>query len=70
MVIDILDPESCLYGVYTVLGRSDDPLFLVEVVVDLALEASDYSGESGVELSGIRKATTDDQRRSGFIYED
>ena len=50
--------------------RADDPLLLVDVVVDVALEAADDRGEPVVQLGGVGDLARDDQRRAGLVDED
>ena len=53
LVVKVVDTQCPLHGVYSLLGGSDDPLLLVDVVMDVAPQATYHLGETLVELHGV-----------------
>ena len=70
LVVQVVHAQRGFDGVDSVLGRGDDPLLLVYLVVMFALETPDYSSEPLVESSRLTQPATDNQRGSGLIDED
>ena len=69
-VVEVLDVERRLDLLDAVLERGDDPLLLVDLVVDVALQTADDRREAVVQLGGVGDATGDDQRCAGLVDED
>ena len=69
-VVEVLDAERLLDLLDALLEREDDALLLVDLVVDVALQAADDRGEPVVELGGVGDPAGDDQRRAGLVDED
>ena len=53
LVVEVLDAERLLDLLDALLGGRDGALLLVDVVVDVALEAPDDAGELVVELGRV-----------------
>ena len=70
LVVHVLDAERLLDGLDALVGRRHRALLLVDVVVDVALEAPHHAGELVVELGGVADPAGDDERRAGLVDED
>ena len=55
---------------HTLFERSDRALLLVDLVVDIATQASGDRGELHVQLGCVGNLAGDDQRGAGFVDED
>ena len=53
LVVEVLDAERLLDLLDALLERDDGALLLVDLVVDVALQAADDRGEVVVELGGV-----------------
>ena len=70
LVVQVVHAQGGLDGVDSVLGRGNDSLLLVYLVVMFALEAPDHGSEPLVESSRLTQPAADNQRGSGLIDED
>ncbi len=70
LVVHVVDAERLLDGLDALLGGRDGALLLVDVVVDLALEAPDDGGELVVDLRRVGHPARDDEGRAGLVDED
>ena len=70
LVVQVVHAQGGLDGVDSVLGRGDDSLLLVYLVVMFALEAPDHGSEPLIKSSRLTQPATDNQRGSGLIDED
>ena len=69
-LVEVLDAEQVLDGRDAVLGDGDGALLLVHLVVLVAFEARDHTGELGVPPAALVGGAADDQRRAGLVDED
>ena len=70
LVVEVVDAEGRLDGMDPFLGRGDDALLLVYVVVVVWLQAPDYGGEPLVEGGRLAEPPADDERRPRLVDED
>ena len=69
-VVEVVDAEHPLDRVDAVLQRRHRALLLVDLVVDVALQAPGDGREADVELGRVGHLAADDQRGAGLVDED
>ena len=70
LVVEVVDLEGGLDLLDARLGRHHDALVLLDLEVDVALEAAHDGGEAVVELGRVGDAARDDERGAGLVDED
>ena len=70
LVVEVVDAECPLDRSHTLFERGDRALLLVDLVVDVATQASGDRGELHVQLGCVGNLAGDDQRGAGFVDED